>query len=229
MPVYETRKPLISLHIQKCGGVSFKKVLEAWYGENFYHHHKNVRTGEVTKKVERHADNYPENICIHGHFLKRQGFGVADYYPDISQFITILREPLQRRLSLYSFDRARLSRGDASIFGPMGKNSQSLELDEFIQISIRRPPYYLSHFPWPINENNYKDILEEHFIHIGVTEKLQDSVNILARKLGKPTAQVKVMNSSPRDHSPSEGMVERFRESANLEYLIYNYALRLNT
>jgi len=93
---------------------------------------------------------------------------------------------------------------------------------------MKRPPYYANHFPWPINRHNFKDILEEHFIHIGIAERLEDSVRIFAEKLGKPLANVRVINASQHNEQPSPAVVEQFRESTELEYLIYNHAVDLN-
>ncbi len=229
MQTYDPQLPLINLHIQKSGGQSFRKILETWFGDGFHRHHYDPRTQAVTAKVEKVDGRYPAGTCIHGHFQKRLGFGVQEYYPDIRQFITVLREPLDRQLSLYFFQKARVAKGVEFRAGQRLREAAAASVDEYLEHAMRRPPYYRNHFPWPVDEHNYKDVLEEHFVHIGVTDALQDSVRIFARKLGKPVIDVPVINTSRRDETPSAQVVERFRDTFRLEYLIYEYARGLNS
>jgi len=86
---YKFSKTLISIHIPKTGGTSFKDVLYTWFGKNLFFHYYNEREGIMPVKYE-----LLPGICIHGHFNRKRNFGVQDYYPEATQFITILRDRL---------------------------------------------------------------------------------------------------------------------------------------
>ena len=88
--------------------------------------------------------------------------------------------------------------------------------------------YMLDFFPWEVNANNYKDIIEKNFIHIGITENIQRSVDIFADKLGFPRIKIPRINTTERSEKPSEKSILKFKEKCRTEYLIYNFVKELN-
>lgn len=86
----------------------------------------------------------------------------------------------------------------------------------------------LLHFPREITLKNYQAVIEKRFIHLGVMEAYQTSINKLAEKLGKKRLEVDHLNKSCRYQQPSEGSVRKFKERHTLEYRIYEYAIALN-
>ncbi len=96
MKKYNNEKPLISIHIPKCGGSSFKEVLQKWFIGGFYSHYFNEKSNKMPQKYVLSA-----GICVHGHFNKARGFGIKDYYPEVDQFITFLRDPFEITTSDY--------------------------------------------------------------------------------------------------------------------------------
>lgn len=94
---YNSKEPLISLHIPKTGGTSLRTILLRWFPNGqFLEHYPNNGLLPL-----RHDCRGP--VCIHGHFNSTRGFGVAEYYPHASQFITFLRDPFNRICSLCFF------------------------------------------------------------------------------------------------------------------------------
>lgn len=69
-----------------------------------------------------------------------------------------------------------------------------------------------------------KRILNKHFLYIGITESLQNSVDILAQKLGFPNVIIPHENVSKMNESIPDGTREEFIENNLLEYAIYEYA-----
>jgi hypothetical protein len=80
---------IVSIHITKCAGTTLAGILQSVYGDRFLHLHG---TNIVKEVVE---DNCKNVDCIHGHF----SYGIK---PNRNiRYITFLRNPLERLLSLY--------------------------------------------------------------------------------------------------------------------------------
>ena len=97
MRVYDPESSLFSLHIPKCGGQSMRQLLETWYGNQFRIHYFQ----QFNAMPPRHE--LAPGICVHGHFNHAKGFGIKAYYPEATQFITVLRDPMEMALSNYFF------------------------------------------------------------------------------------------------------------------------------
>lgn len=82
--------------------------------------------------------------------------------------------------------------------------------------------------PWHMDINNYQEIINKNFIHIGVTERLQNSVNIIAEKLNKRPKILTVENTAQRDETPSISSIKKFKDKHRLEYAFYDYVYKLN-
>jgi hypothetical protein len=88
-------------------------------------------------------------------------------------------------------------------------------------------PNMLNHFPREINLDNYKDICEQYFIEIGITEKLNESLQRIAKKLGfEYLDNVPLTNKTKRDEIVPYAFREKFIELNQLEYEVYNYCLK---
>ncbi|GAB5452706.1 MAG: sulfotransferase family 2 domain-containing protein [Halioglobus sp.] len=101
---------LISVHMPKTGGLSFRAMLEEHFGGRFAHDYGDyplAHSPEVRRQMALTASPEPdseqlENIdCVHGHFLP------VKYQPLASQrdctFVTWLREPVTRLVSHYLY------------------------------------------------------------------------------------------------------------------------------
>ncbi len=210
---YDKEKPLISIHIPKCGGSSFSKVLEKWFGGNFYKHYFDEKNTELPTKYMQKP-----GICIHGHFNKKRGFGVKDYYPEVDQFITMLRDPIQISISNYYFVKKQ--------GGNSYRNGKLYELDDNLRSYLKNTnSFMLQHMPCEITMDNYKEIIEKYFVYVGVLEDAQTSVNVLADKLDFPNFEIEHDNMSLRNEIVPNDIWEEFISRHPLEYAIYNYTL----
>jgi hypothetical protein len=161
--------------------------------------------------------------CIHGHFNRERGLGVQDHYPEVDQFITILRDPLEIHLSNYFY----LKKLKENAFSDGQRIEMAVDpaydLKRYLEES--KKSFMLLHFPRELTMDNYREILSRHFVYIGITEDLQTSVDQLATKLGFPSVEVPVVNVSPRSEETPDGAREEFIHNNHLEYLVYEYAL----
>lgn len=174
-----------------------------------------LTTGLFKKKLK-------EGVCIHGHFNRERGFGVLDYYPEVEQFITILRDPFELHLSTFFYIKRLGQEAFRNGRGIAIATDDSYDLKTFLE---ERSSFMLLHLPADLTLDNYKEILEERFVYIGIAEDLQGSVDQLASVLGFPPAATGKENVSPRTQSVPDGAREQFVRKHPLEFAIYEYAL----
>jgi len=220
MKNYDKDQPLIVIHVPKAAGTSSRKFFQNWYGDGFLTHYYNEHTGELPQKHDLfglHNANRP--ILLHGHFNKLRGFGVEDYYPDVKQFVTILLDPFEATISGYFYIRSNSLNWK--------NKSRVLSVDNIEEYLIHAKSGMLNHFPREVDKNNFKDILEEYFVEVGITEYLEDSMKCIARKLGKPYdgAMLGVHNATKRDQDVPSYLRDLFVERNQLVFDVYNYAL----
>lgn len=87
------RPIVISIHIPKCGGTSFRTVLKRLYSDRLW-----LNYGEVFAQYQARNELVPkQTACIHGHFLADAFDGV---FPN-SELVTWVRHPVQRVASRY--------------------------------------------------------------------------------------------------------------------------------
>ncbi len=101
---------LVSIHMPKTAGLSFRAALEEHYGAGFAPDYADYPL--ASPLPQRHAaalefslaaepSAYRQVGCIHGHFLPIKYLLLADYME--CRFVTWLREPLQRLVSHYYY------------------------------------------------------------------------------------------------------------------------------
>lgn len=213
--MYQKTKPIISIHIPKCGGQSLTKVLRSWYGSKFYPHYKGPKS--VPKKVQLNSFFGPKKgLCIHGHFNNHFGMGVDHYYPGSDQLITFLRDPLEMAISTFFYNQKLIAEGKFVQF------EQARDIDEHLETRSSFLNFFL---PIDINKDNYQRILDERFLHIGIIEDYQYSLNTLAEKIGKPKVDIEHVNTSKRFQSRSETSIRKFKEKSVFEYKVYDFAV----
>lgn len=194
-------------HIPKCAGNSVIKVLDDWF-ISLYDYRKG-RTHRYPARIKLEKVN--SAYCICGHF-ETEGYYLLQRYPQLAdsnryRLFSFVRDPLQLRISLYFYEsRFNNDRG-------------SLEDNLF---SHRN--YLAKRFP--ATESNYRDVVER-YIFIGIVEKLQDSLDQLARLCDRPKVKIRHINSGTYNRNPeqvglSHELQQRFREENALDYKIYD-------
>jgi hypothetical protein len=220
MRIYDRNEPLIVIHVPKAAGNSSLKFFEKWYGDGFLRHYFNEPKGQMPKKYDLFDLNTADNpVALHGHFNKLRNFGVEDYYPDVKQFVTILRDPFELTISNYFFTRKNSS---------SWKDKSRIPNEDAIEkYLINAKPNMLNHFPREITKDNYKDVIDEYFIEIGITERLEESMKWIAHKLGMTYDEAILghHNATERDQEVPDYLRALFVERNQLEFDVYNYAL----
>jgi hypothetical protein len=218
MRKYDKKNPLIVIHVPKAAGVSSGHIFKDWFGGNFHKHYANAITGTLPDKLDLWELHEPQKpLCLQGHFNRFRGFGIEDYYPKVNQFVTILRDPFELMTSHYFYVRK---------VGANWKDQSRVPVCDLQTFLKENKPNMLNHFPREVTFDNYKDIIEEYFIEIGITERLDESMRRIGRKLGfEYTNKVEIRNSTSRDQEVPMGFLEQFMERNQLEFEVYQYCL----
>jgi hypothetical protein len=216
---YNRAAPLVAIHIPKCAGRSAQQVFEGWFGDGFLPHYYHEQTKAMPKKYELHMlHSKLRPVLVHGHFNKKRGFGVEDYYPEVKQFVTILRDPLELTVSSYFYVKDNESdwAGNSPVHG--------MSLENFIKTTKVN---MLNHFPREISTDNYKDIIEAFFVEVGIVEYLDESMNRMAKKLEMDymPGSISHHNATKRNEDVGDLAKTIFRETHKLEFEVYEYIL----
>lgn len=126
--------------------------------------------------------------------------------PDVTLF-TFLRDPLELRLSLFYHEH----RGTATFSA------------EEVEAGLAGRDNYLAE-RFPCDESNYEDVLGRyHFI--GLQDRLQESLDLVARMLGKPRVVLPRLNARHcAKNAVSAECVAAFKARNALDYKIYDWA-----
>lgn len=174
MREYDKTAPLIVIHIPKTAGSSVKKIFKLWFGDALYDHYFNERAGSPPPKRNLdllHSPGRP--LAVYGHFNRLRGFGVEHYYPEVQQFITILRDPFEMAISSYYYIRKN---------GTDWNDQTRVPKADLRQFLLNTPPNMLNQFPRAVTRDNYREQIEKLFVEVGVMERLPETVRRIATK-----------------------------------------------
>jgi hypothetical protein len=160
---------IVSVHVPKCAGTSFRHVLETIYGPRLWPNY-----GRVFVREQAQPGCVPEDaVVIHGHFM-------ADAFDEVlprRRLITWVRHPVERVVSnYYHFLRSPDMRDDCCRV----LHEKGLTLTQFAELDWMRneATRYLARKP-----------LEE-FAAVGIAERFADSLEIMAHALHWPSVPV---------------------------------------
>lgn len=197
-------------------------MVDSWFPERMHQHYFDEPLGRLPERLNLEAlDHVAVPPLIYGHFNSNRAFGVLDYYPQVRQFATILRDPFDMHLSRYFYTR--------KVSANWKEGSDILENDLMAYIENGHLNM-LEHFPRPVTQGNYRDIIDEYFVALGIFETLDSSLRRMARTFGKPTDAIDALphrNRSERTQSAPSGAYARFRERWPLEFAVYDYVRTL--
>ena len=218
MREYNRSEGLLSLHVPKTGGTSFRRVLRKWFKNRclFFYPERNI--GDLGHQLL-------PNGCVHGHFNRQLGFGLESIFTANQQMITFLRDPVEQHKSLYRFKMQMLQSGVSS--WDWKAKGVPRGIDHFFE---EYEPTALLHLPTGLTANSYKRVISENFIHIGVLEQKEESMKIIAEKLGEKYLPLPHLNKGLyRDLQPSKKSVQKFCDQNDLLLQLYSFAYSLNS
>jgi Sulfotransferase family len=224
MKAYDPVSPLVSLHIPKAGGTSLLHLLNEWFPNGRLIRHYRGPDGTLP---DRHKFEGP--ICIHGHFNGAAGFGIPDYYPQAKQFITFLREPFDRFVSIWFFLN-RLRNDNI----PFAVSDIDSDFETFLrrradEHSIGKNQFsFVHHFPEMASIENISKMLTERFVFVGIMERYHESLITLCGILGRRMSKLPHLNETVRPDNHYLKFRAFYEKRFSDEVEIYEAALKVN-
>ena len=230
---FENDPFLIFLHIHKCAGMSFQRVLLNLYGEPFV---KRAFSYIFLNKKTRPISEFTKSDKYYsGHFC----FGAHRKLPTPATYITFLREPKKRLISLYNYsfyneesyyhDLAKKS----SIEEFLLKTAGPLEVDNGMTRFIAgcENNFFIPIMPhWEVDEqlfNKAKDNLDKFFGFVGILEHYDLSL-LTFYKLANAKPQPYIPLNPPRFKNKhfaiSEEDTKELLEKNKWDVALYEYA-----
>lgn len=88
------------MHSPRSGGTTLRSILRYQYGSKSLHSFRNGFTSDGIKSYFELSNSKQKQIkCFRGHIT----FGLHEYVPKNCTYITIIRDPIQRILSLFGY------------------------------------------------------------------------------------------------------------------------------
>ena len=149
------RSMIVSIHVPKCAGTSFRRPLQDMYGPSLW-----ANYGTIFSRGQARSELVPYGTaCIHGHFF-------ADAFDDLfpgAALITWVRHPVERVLSNYYFFLRHPEIADGCC---QALHRDRLTLRQFADLDWMRDEStrYLAKKPF------------EAFSFVGVTERFAESL-----------------------------------------------------
>jgi hypothetical protein len=203
-PTMDTRVPIF-LHVPKAAGRSLLSVMRDNYGADrlheIYGEPPSLAEDEFHRMSERERLAFD---AVAGHLR----FGLHEYIPRPSRYLTVLRDPIERVLSTYAFVRRKKSHHrheevvgrDLSIVEviesrllPMLDNGQTRALSG-VGADVERCTASML--------EQAKANIERHFAVVGLLERFDETLVMCQREFGRKKVRMRQRNAAPQRRSP---------------------------
>ena len=204
---------IISVHVPKTGGTTFKHVLQQHFGDKML-----LDYGDAPLKGRNLFTSYLNTVrripkacllarryeCIHGHFLPVK-YSFAGMH---NKFTIWLRDPVEREFSRYYYRR---------------RNGVNHSWDEFCKIGIFHN--YYAKWLWGFNLNR--------FDFIGIMENYNNSMRVFGRMFGiecpeQPGKLNRNLDKDDNQYQVDPKIRQFLRDVNRIDYQIYARAQELN-
>nr|WP_272506048.1 sulfotransferase family 2 domain-containing protein [Salinibacter ruber] len=228
------RPPVAFIHIPKTAGTTFHTILRKQYGQSSIAAVRAFTPDELEAQMQSlgvadRAD--PDVEAVSGHMI----FGAHRYLDGPLQYLTFVREPVSRVISDYYYVRRT---PDHDFYDPVVTENYSLADYVVSGITI-----YTNNVQTRMISGIGRDVdfgdctsdmldralhnLDEHFAGIGLTERFDESVTLMQRKLGWSLPMYKTRNRTKKRPGRAEipdATRTLIREHNALDLKLYQYA-----
>lgn len=216
---------LISVHLPKTAGSSFKASLEKHFAEKFLPDYADLPINTPPIERQRHVlesgltmieHDFREVECIHGHFMPAKYLLLNTIRPLI--FVTWMRHPVERIVSHYYFWQRRYWPEAPSLHKRIVEEKWSLEkfcLSEEMQ-------NFYNQFLWGFPLHN--------FDFIGITEHYDDDFKYFSQTFlhhNLPSFKVNINENNKGNYPISKTFRRQIESFHQLDMELYHSALKL--
>lgn len=202
-------------HVPKCGGKSFRQACRNYFNLVVERPPQVAETEKWAAFLRDKVDfgALPEDTMICGHLIK-DGIRPRERYAEEFarrevRVVTVLREPRERAVSAYFFAKQQ------------GKSFEGTVDDRLA--SMKNPMAKFLGF----KGGDVDAFLREYFF-VGVTEHMQQSLDLFARLLGRDRIEAPRVNvTKVKENKLQPGTAELFEKNNDLDYALYRGAVKL--
>jgi hypothetical protein len=222
---------IVLVHIQKTAGTTLRRILERRYPpESIYHCYLKTNQEARDGFAQLPAEAKHRVRCVLGHVY----FGFGELVPSPVTYLTILRDPVERILSLYHYI---LRQPDHRLHAEM--TAQHTTLEEFVSrddevevnnMQTRMIAGYLGDGAVPPEMIAAAQAnLENRFLLAGITERFDEFLMLINRELAWPREFFESKNVDPnRSHRTNlpDSVVDTINAHNQLDLDLYAFADR---
>lgn len=161
--------------------------------------------------------------CVYGHYR----YGIHTYFPRKPVYITMLRDPMDRILSMYYFIRSRPQNRLHPKVTNMSFSEYVMSSDSRIQVPLRNHQTRMISGERDPNLQKAKQNIANHFAVVGIMDMYPDSVFIMKKAFDwKRVAYMKQneTKSRPKNTPVPDHIKTLIRQNNALDYQLYAYA-----
>ncbi len=231
-----TRPFVIYLHIQKTAGITLQRVFRRRLGASLPRRAlKLLRPRHYSSMEEVLRSQTQRDRYFTGHMC----YGVHELLPSPSTYVTFLREPVSRLVSLYRYSRDnpaayyhKQAAGKSAEEFLLNTTLHELDNGQVRFLAGGDPGYFINRTPFRQCDRSLLDQAianaERDFSLIGLTESFDESFMLLCRLMGWRRTYYLTRNAAaPRARDPiSDEVREQVRERNLLDVELYEYAVR---
>jgi len=212
---------IISLHIPKTAGTSFRIALKEHFGDSLTEDYE-TRPFRLNYDIaKKNAEKFNRKIngkkylkvkCIHGHFLALK---YANFKNLDATFITWLRDPVERLISNYY----HITRGQKDVKGTFSYlvHTENWDLETYCLHPLNRNPY----------EKIFRDFGIENFDFVGIVENYLGDLKFFSENYLHKPLNIYFENQKPEfQHSNIDsGFRKKIEKFHSIDLEIYQQAL----
>ncbi|MFC3886617.1 sulfotransferase family 2 domain-containing protein [Bacillus songklensis] len=214
----EENKTLIYLHIPKTGGQTLKAIIKKQYpNDKVWRFHKDGKT----KQLVRDPDQY---LCLIGH----RNFGIHRHLNKPSTYITMLRDPIERVISIYYY---LLRSPGHNLYNKV----KDISFGDFVfdKRFQRQTENLQTLFISGTSSNDLstaKNNLREYFSVVGIMERFDESLFLMSQEFGWENIEYEkknvTQNRPSREQFPKE-VIDTLKKKNELDFELYEYGKEL--
>ena len=225
----KTNEALIFIHLMKTGGTTLFQLIQRHYPEEKTFHYVPLKDGQKLQDLEQMERSQKDQLkFIHGHAK----FGFHEHLKQPARYITMLREPVSRVISLYYFTHQNPKRDmPADKWCPTLSSYLDTQLKGFNNTQTRAIAGPLAaQVPFGKETPEMLEMAKQNldkFLMVGVTERFDESVIVLKHALDLKHilySRVNENSQKPKIDSIDVADIERIKEYNSLDQQLYAYA-----
>ena len=218
---------IISLHIYKTAGSTFLAIIDRQYRKDEIIYANIVGIDNTIALLEHETAEQKKKIkIVHGHF----GFGWHRFFQNSVQYITFLRNPVERLISDYYYNKT-FKGGHNHLYASRMTLEEYILCDEIINVDNGQTRFVSGDFTTPYGKcsdvmlQQAIDNIEDRFAFVGLTERFDETLVLCRHYLGWKNLYYEQMNvTKNKEKKKDERIAALIAERNQIDIQLYKYA-----